>query len=178
MSVPFNAIRKALDLLPRQMTSDRALVMLYAIGLQESRFEHRRQVIKRGGKLVPEGPAKGFWQFERGGGCKGIVEHQATRFWAHHLCASRGVAFNATAIWNAIEHDDVLAAGCARLLLFADPRVLPDITDEQGAWNLYIRQWRPGAWSRGTTEQRADLRAKWSGHHFASVNRVGSEAES
>ena len=44
----------AAKLLPG-MDSAKARVMLLAIGLQESRFEHRRQI---------GGPARGFWQFE------------------------------------------------------------------------------------------------------------------
>lgn len=144
------AVNKALYLLPHQMHTPEARVMLYAIGLQESRFEHRRQLIKKGGQLVPLGPAKGWFQFERGGGCTGVVTHQASRYWMHNVCQVRGVAFNATAIWNAIEHDDVLAAAAARLLLFTDPRKLPALGDEAGAWNLYIRTWRPGRPHRAT----------------------------
>lgn len=144
------AVNKALYLLPHQMHTPEARVMIYAIGLQESRFEHRRQLIKKGGQLLPLGPAKGWFQFERGGGCKGVVEHPASRYWMHHVCQARGVAFNATAIWNAIEHDDVLAAAAARLLLFTDPRKLPALGDEAGAWNLYMRTWRPGKPHRAT----------------------------
>lgn len=141
-----DAIDQALALLPRAMTTDRARVMLLAIGLQESRFEHRRQIV--GGK--PIGPAKGFWQFERGGGCKGVVEHTASRYWMHQVCQQRGIAFNATAIWNALETDDVLAAAAARLLLFTDPRQLPAVDDPAGGWNLYVRAWRPGKPHRAT----------------------------
>lgn len=144
------AVNKALYLLPHQMHTPEARVMLYAIGLQESRFEHRRQLIKKGGQLLPLGPAKGWFQFERGGGCKGVVEHPASRYWMHRVCEARAVAFNATAIWNAIEHDDVLAAAAARLLLFTDPKKLPALGDEAGAWNLYLRTWRPGKPHRAT----------------------------
>lgn len=139
-----HAVSKALFMLPPAMTSPQARVMLYAIGLQESRFEFRRQMIKKGGELLPLGPAKSFWQFERGGGCKGVVEHPASRYWMAQVCAARNVPFNATAIWNAIETDDVLAAAAARLLLFTDPKRLPDVGDVKGAWNLYARTWRPG----------------------------------
>ncbi len=118
--------------------------MLFAIGLQESRFEHRRQLLKKAGVLQPIGPAKGYWQFERGGGCRGVVEHAASRYWMSRLCSERKCDFNATSIWNAIETDDVLAAGAARLLLFTDPKRLPALGDANGAWNLYIRTWRPG----------------------------------
>lgn len=144
------AVSKALYMLPPPMTSREARVMLFAIGLQESRFEHPRQLVKVGGELRPIGPAKGFWQFERGGGCRGVVEHPASRYWMYHVCQALGVQFTATAIWNAIETDPVLAAAAARLLLFTDPRRLPALGDEGGAWNLYIRTWRPGKPHRAT----------------------------
>lgn len=134
------AITKALYMLPPPMTSPEARVMLYAIGLQESRFLHRRQIVN--GK--PTGPAKGFWQFERGGGCRGVVEHPASRYWMHRVCAAREVKFTAQGVWDAIQHDDVLAAAAARLLLFTDPKRLPALGDEKGAWALYMRVWRPG----------------------------------
>jgi hypothetical protein len=144
------AVESALSLLPSKMDTPEARMMLYAIGMQESRFKDRRQLIKKGGELLPLGPAKGYWQFERTGGCAGVVRHEASRYWAHSVCMARGVAFNATAIWNAIEKDDVLAAAAARLLLFTDPRRLPAIGDAREAWNLYIRTWRPGQPHRST----------------------------
>jgi len=142
------SISKALYLLPPAMTSPEARVMLFAIGLQESRFTHRFQVVQ--GRPGVKGPARGFWQFERMGGCRGVVDHPASRYWMAHLCQTRGVDFTATAVWNAIEQDDVLAAGAARLLLFTDPKRLPAVGDEAAAWNLYIRTWRPGKPHRGT----------------------------
>lgn len=130
-------INPALAMLPGHMDSPQSRVMLLAIGLQESRFEHRRQ--------MGNGPARGFWQFEQGGGVKGCVNHAASAPYLRQLCTARGVAFNAPAIWLAIEHDDVLAAGLARLLLFTDPYKLPAVTDQGGAWELYAdRCWRPG----------------------------------
>ncbi|MCV6902125.1 MAG: hypothetical protein NTT76_05400, partial [Achromobacter xylosoxidans] len=50
-------ISPALALLPAGMDTQAAHVMLLAIGLQESRFTHRQQI---------GGPARGFWQFEKG----------------------------------------------------------------------------------------------------------------
>lgn len=138
------AINVALELLPTPMDSPEARVMMLTTGLQESRFEFRRQMIKKGGELLPLGPAKSFWQFERGGGCTGVVTHAASRYWMQRVCATRGVAFNATALWNAMENDDVLAAGAARLLYFTDPKRLPGLEDPRAAWNLYKRTWRPG----------------------------------
>ncbi|WP_447751835.1 hypothetical protein [Pseudomonas nicosulfuronedens] len=47
-------------------------------------------------------------------------------------------------MWAAIEHDDILAACMARLLLFTDPARLPALGDESGAWDMYLRVWHPG----------------------------------
>nr|WP_255469077.1 hypothetical protein [Achromobacter sp. UMC46] len=112
-----------------------ARVMLLAIGLQESRFVHRRQI---------SGPARGFWQFERGGGVRGVLTHPASRVHAYRLCGGRAVDPVAAAVYPALEQDDVLAAGFARLLLWTDANRLPAIGDVQGGWNLYARTWRPG----------------------------------
>lgn len=143
-----DSIDRGLALLPHAMSSQQARVMMYAIGLQESRFTARRQLV--GNPPRPTGPAKGFWQFERLGGCRGVVDHAASRYWMHRVCVLQGVPFNATAIWNAIENNDVLAAVAARLLLFTDPKRLPDVDDAAGAWRLYMRTWRPGKPHRKT----------------------------
>lgn len=135
------AIDQAMVILPHGMDTPQARVMLLSIGLQESEFTHRRQ--------MGNGPARGFWQFERGtrqtrGGVWGVYLHDASRFWLDRLCASRGVQFLPDSIYEALETDDVLAAGVARLMLFTDPLRLPLIDDADGAWGLYLRTWRPG----------------------------------
>jgi hypothetical protein len=135
-----DAIRPALALLPAAMDTPQARCMLLAIGLQESRFVHRRQI---------GGPARGFWQFERGtrtsrGGVWGVYLHHATKDRLAGLCAARSVAFDPDAIYGAIEYDDVLAAGVARLLLWSDPGKLPKIGDAEAALECYLRVWRPG----------------------------------
>ncbi len=135
-------IFSALLYLPKNMTSREAILILLAIGLQESRFIHRRQ--------LPNGPARSFWQFELGsektrGGVWGIFLHSQSRNHLKHLCEVRNVEFHPNAIYKAIEFDDVLAAGCARLLLWTDPKSLPKIGDSEAAWELYAnRTWRPG----------------------------------
>lgn len=129
------SIDHALTLLPARMDSPQARVMLLAIGLQESRFIHRRQI---------GGPARGFWQFERGGGVRGVLTHPVTQGQAQALCRARGIEPVAADVYAALELDDVLAAGMARLLLWSDPAPLPAIGDADGAWDLYLRTWRPG----------------------------------
>jgi hypothetical protein len=157
-------IDAGMALLPSALSSDRARVMLYAIGLQESRFLHRRQIVN--GK--PIGPAKGFWQFERGGGCKGVITHAASRFWMHRLCQRQNVPFTAKDVWDQLERDDAFAAVAARLLLFTDPKVLPEITDADGAWQLYLRTWRPGKPHKKT----------WAAFHAEAAQLVRERAES
>lgn len=130
------AIEPAFLLLPARMESAEATVMLLAIGLQESRFEHRRQI---------KGPARSFWQAEKGGGMvHGVLRHPTTRKHALAVFDVRGVQPVDEAVYVAIEHDDVLAAALARLLLFTDPFPLPKLGDAAGAWDYYIRTWRPG----------------------------------
>lgn len=146
--------------LPIAMDSFKARVMLLTIGLQESKFKDRAQVLNGGGK----GPAHGFWQFERGGGVKGVMNHEATTGHAHRLCAERGVPWDATLIWSALETDDLLACGFARLLLYSDPKPLPAIDDPDAAWDLYAkRTWRPGKPHRET----------WNGYHEAARKALG-----
>lgn len=129
------AISPALALLPERMDTPQARVMLLAIGLQESRFVHRRQI---------GGPARGFWQFEQGGGVRGVLAHTSTRDHAIAVCDEREVAATARDVYNMLEHDDVLAAAFARLLLWTDPARLPRIGDADAALALYLRTWRPG----------------------------------
>ncbi|CAB3876447.1 hypothetical protein [Achromobacter ruhlandii] len=134
------AIEPALALLPARMDTPAARVMLLAIGLQESRFEHRRQI---------GGPARGFWQFEKGsrasrGGVWGVYLHPVSKGHLAVLCKAHSVACDPEAIYAALEYDDVLAAGVARLLLWTDTKALPAIGDADAGWVLYLRTWRPG----------------------------------
>lgn len=127
-------ITPTIALLPSAMASDGARVQLLAIGLQESGFTTRRQV---------RGPARGLWQFELGG-VTGVLTHAASRAAARAICAARRVPVTAVAVYGQLEHDDVLACAFARLLLWTDPKPLPALGDEAGAWALYLRTWRPG----------------------------------
>jgi hypothetical protein len=68
----------------------------------------------------------------------------------HRVCHERGVKPVAAEVWRALQHDDILAAAAARLLLFTDPRRLPALGDEAAAWQCYIRTWRPGKPHRST----------------------------
>lgn len=132
-------IKNALSLLPPGMNSIQAIVLLLAIMYQESEGKYRRQL---GG-----GPARGLWQFERGnektrGGISGVMLHKASRPHLMALCAHFRIPFDATAIWNAVESNDVFAAGVARLMLWTHAGPLP--VGQDASWNYYESIWRPG----------------------------------
>ena len=126
----------ALSLLPPRMDTPLARRHVLAIALQESRFEHRRQI---------GGPARGFWQFERSG-VLGLIRHPAT---APHLKSAvvalkydAEMATDDVGLHAAIEHNDVLACVLARLNLWWLPS--PLAADQDGAWGQYLSAWRPG----------------------------------
>ena len=146
MSIPIESIKQGLALLPERFTNKAVFRLLVAIGLQESRFTHRYQVVQ--GKPGAKGPARGFWQFELGsqasrGGVWGVVLHKASRGHLENVCESLGVPFDARTIWQTLETNDKLAAAVARLLILTDPFEIP--TQQGAAWNLYAQRcWRPG----------------------------------
>lgn len=146
-------IDEALALLPERMDTPEAHVMLLAIGLQESRFLHRRQI---------GGPARGFWQFEQGGGVRGVLKHTASAELAARVCRARGVITTEADVYEALDDDDVLACCFARLLLWTDPKPLPAVGDHDAAWELYLRTWRPGKPHRHT----------WGGLYLAAMAEV------
>jgi hypothetical protein len=132
-----NAIAPALRILPAKMDSDAAIAMMVAIGLQESRLEHRAQI---------GGPARGYWQFELGGGVRGVLTHPASKphIQAVLTALDYDPASDPAACYAAIEHNDALAAAFARLLLWTLPEALPARTAPGSGWSQYLSAWRPG----------------------------------
>lgn len=155
-----NAINPALGMLPAKMDTDAARVQMLATGLQESRFEWRHQKTT---DPYQKGPARGFWQFERGGGVFGVMTHRATKELAQAICKARGVPFDRVLVHARLEFDDVLAAAFARLLLWADSKSLPGVdASHEDAWQCYLRNWRPGKPHRHT----------WDAYHLAARAQV------
>lgn len=142
------AIAPALAMLPERMTSPQAEVQLLATHLQEAPNREQCQLPVKPGKC---GPARGIWQFERGGGVAGVLRHPASRPHVLTVCAALGVTPTLAGIFDALPTQcDVLDAALARLLYWTDPFSLPALGDEQGAWDLYLRTWRPGKPHRKT----------------------------
>ena len=138
-------IPAALSLLPPAMDSPAAHAMLLAIGLQESRFQHRRQV---------GGPARSFWMFERNG-VKAVATHQRLTVPLSEALVELHYPVLLTpaslrACHAVLEHNDVLACVFARLLLWSLPRRLPTEEEPDRAWDDYLAAWRPGKPHRST----------------------------
>lgn len=127
---------------------DRARVLMLAIAGQEANWSERIQ--------SGNGPAHGFWQFERMGGVVGVLGHKATAQLAHNACEASGLNDPAkglnysTQAWArmATPAGDNLSAAFARLLLFSDSRTLPHVGNEEASWDYYYENWRPGKPSR------------------------------
>jgi hypothetical protein len=122
-------------LLASKFDTASARALLLAIGLQESGFDHRKQI---------GGPARSFWQMEQAGGIQGVLTHPASKAYARSYCQLHAVAPVASDVYAAFLADDTLACAFARLLLWADAEALPALGDADGAWAYYLRNWRPG----------------------------------
>ena len=153
-------IAAGLALLPPKMDSIAASVLLYATNRQENPKRLPQQV---------GGPAVGDYQFEKGGGVKGVMLHDSVSALTKAVCAARKVTFDASSIYQTVKTDPVLAAALARLLYYTDPKSLPAVGDEAGAWALYLRTWRPGAYAR----QPEELRAKWKKNYADAMATYG-----
>lgn len=114
--------------------SDNARVIELAIAGQETDWKYRLQ--------MNGGPARSYWQFEKGGGLAGIMKLFPAK--VSSLCNGFDIPYNMDIIFEAMAWHDPLAAGLARILLWSDPRKLPEVGDEKGAWQYYLDTWRPG----------------------------------
>ena len=135
-----HVIASGMALLPPRMDSPAARAMLYTIGMQESRFRHRRQ---------QPGPARGFWQFERAG-INGVLTHRATRNIIRDVLDALRYKDDVETSYAAIEHNDLLAACYARCLLWTLPGALPGPDEPDKGWQQYMAAWRPGEPHRQT----------------------------
>jgi hypothetical protein len=113
---------------------------MLAIAMQESgpKLDARYQ----GAPSASAGPARGWWQFEQGGGVRGVLQHSASSKLAKNMCEACTVVASDAAVWRALEGHDVLAAVFARLYILTEPHALP--TTQNEAWSQYLNLWRPG----------------------------------
>ncbi len=127
-----------LALLPAEMNTPEAQVMLVAPAGQESHWTDRRQ--------LGDGPAHGYYQCEGGpqSGLVDVLERPSTTAYLHNACAELDILPTAEAIYAAIVYCDALATVVARLILWADPAPLPPLGATWQAWATYVRCWKPG----------------------------------
>jgi len=161
----------AYALLPPAMASDRATAMLLAIGLHEGDgFTARKQ--------YHGGPAHSFWQLEPVA-VREVLEHARTKAAADSvvdaLCyrvPKATIARQTLELWEAMTHNDTLAYCLARLNLWTFPPALAGPDNPDLAWRQYLAIWKPGAYTRGTEEQRQQLRTAWNHHYAEAWSRV------
>lgn len=132
--------------------------LMLAIGLQESRLEHRRQVVSGGAEA---GPAVSFWQGEVTGGLILTLKHSSTAKHMKAICEAYNVQPTPAGLWEAMRYQDIVAAAAARLLIYTLPGALPKTAEE--GWAQYLRAWRPGKPHPET----------WAGHWATAGEAVG-----
>jgi len=118
--------------------SDDARRLLLTIAQQETGLRARYQ----SSPATAPGPARGWWQFEQGGGVAGVLSHPRSQALAKAVCDTCSVVVQSAAVYRAIEGHDLLATCFARLLVWTDPHPLP--TTATAGWDCYMRLWRPG----------------------------------
>lgn len=137
----FGPIYKAVcALLPPKLDTVEAKAMMFAIPMQESRWDERRQI---------GGPARGFAQFEIGG-IRGVLNHKASKPLIRAVLDRLDYDYDPLTSFTAIEHNDVLALAYMRCLLWTLPDPLPARGESDEAWRQYIEAWRPGRPRRST----------------------------
>lgn len=129
-----------------------ARVLVMAIAGQESGWAARRQI---------GGPARSYWQFEKGGGVDDVF--RVTSRPLGIVCASLDIACDPAVVFEAMAWNDTLACAMARLLLWQDPAPLPAVGNKSAAWAYYLRRWRPGA----------PHRSSWDGRYDQAVSAMG-----
>jgi len=112
--------------------------LLLAIALQESGLKHRRQVVNG----EETGAASGYFQFEKGGGCAGVLAYPRLGTIMQNICSTYGIGQTAQELWTAIQFQDIVAAAAARILIYTLPNDLPKMPED--GWAQYVRAWRPG----------------------------------
>jgi len=130
-----------------QVDTPEAEVMLLAIAAQESALRHRQQI---------NGPARGFWQFEKMGGLNGVLTHARTGPLAARFVEGIGLKVDLHALWDVLPFSELLQVGLARLLLWSDNNPLPPVGAKDRAWDYYLRNWRPGKPHRGRWDAAYD----------------------
>jgi hypothetical protein len=131
-------IRPTLDLMDKHVGVPWSAVaenLLLAIALQESNLTARIQGPN------DAGPARSFWQFEKIG-VVDVFQRQWTPL--KTMCDLLVLPCETGRLHHMMAYNDMIACVLSRLTLRIDPRPLSLATTEDGAWDYYIKNWRPG----------------------------------
>ena len=125
--------------------SPAGVAMMIAIGLQESDFLHRQQLIgnHRSWWQSINGPAVSFWQDELPT-ISLVLNHGRIGPMFREVLSMLGYPAEPKVIFEALKHNDLLAVAFNRLLLFTYPGPLPAEHDIEEGWKQYVWCWRPG----------------------------------
>lgn len=115
--------------------SARAENLLLAIALQESNLSARIQGPN------DAGPARSFWQFEKIG-VVDVFQRQKTALKV--MCDALVLPCEPGKLHLMMAYNDAIACVIARLTLRLDQRPLSVAATEDGAWDYYLDNWRPG----------------------------------
>ncbi len=121
-----------LSLLPSEMTSPEARVLLVAIAMQETGLVTRSEV---------GGSAFGFYQFMEIG-VDGVFSHAETGHLAADVAKVLQIPVDEN-FYEAVRWNDHMGTVLARLNLWPDPAPLPAIGQQAEAMDYYGRIWRP-----------------------------------
>jgi hypothetical protein len=138
-------------------SDDRARLLLAAIAIEESGLAARLQA---------PGPARGWWQMERAGGVRGVLNHPRSAIAAAKICSELCIPADETTVYEAMAWSDLLSAAFARLLLWTDTAALPPAGSTDAAYAVYLRCWRPGKPSP----------KRWAGSYQQAMAAVGDLA--
>jgi hypothetical protein len=114
-------------------------VLLLAIAIQESGLKHRFQ--------WPSGPARSWWQIELSTAVDCCTRCEPVA----NLCAEIGREY---------EYSDLAACAIAAGILRLTSGKLPVVGDVDGAWNYYLKAWRPGKPMHWTEAEYSDYRRR------------------
>jgi len=119
---------------PTPPDTDAARLLLLAIAGQESGWQN----IPQGGG----GPGRGPWQFEPET-CKELMFNPESAAFYTKICMALSIVPSRT--YDGLLAHPNLAVSLARLDLWCNPNPLPEVGDQEAAWEYYLETWRPGS---------------------------------
>lgn len=120
-------------------------ILVVAVAGQESRWKDRRQIGITSYYPQRVG-ARSYWQLESTWGGPVAINDVIVKTPRQlaSVCGALDIPVDEMALYEACAWNDTLACAMARLNLWQDPAPLPAAGDKEGAWQYYVRNWKPG----------------------------------